>query len=141
MKSLLKIFGMSILAIFFLGIAVLAIHLIDVTGKKSLPTGKNLQLSRIDFTSPVDSITANHARSVIQSIHGVDYAYVNVPDGILIYSFDPLEQQPALVFEEFQRAGNFQAQLYTPSTEIAASGCPVGQDDNSLLGKMMGMFK
>lgn len=88
------------LSIFLVLTAVLAVHIYQVTRPKVEFNNSNLEMARIDFSSPIDSITAKQVKSQTLKIGGVKHAYFNIPDGILVYGFNSDLTNGQEVFEK-----------------------------------------
>ena len=121
-QKIFKITLISLSVIVFLFIA-LVVHVAMVTKHKvAEPDGR--QLSRIDFTEKVDSAEANKIRSFVGHLDGVESAYFNVKDGILIYTYSLTKQNSLGVYNKLMSYGNYKAHRYMVTAAQVASGCP-----------------
>lgn len=125
MKRKLLVRGLYILGIsFVLMVGVLVIHIAMVTKGKNDDT-RNRQMARIDFKQEIDSLEIRKIKSAILSMEGVDAAYFNDLDNILVYSYNPEVQHSDLVYYELMKKGNYEAERYRVNEEQLANGCPV----------------
>ena len=92
---------------------------------EGIPPGPALQMSRIDFAESVDSTLAAQVRSKVKHLKGVQHAYFNYKDGILVFSHDPKVQEAdsvvGMVNDGFQLNGT----RFLVTDEMASGGCPV----------------
>ncbi|MCB9275487.1 MAG: hypothetical protein H6564_15690 [Lewinellaceae bacterium] len=93
-----------------------------VAGKSAAPL---LQLSRIDFKTPVDTLTANRIKNTAAQLKGVQHVYFNIPDGILVYAHYPEVQPAAHVFDVLRTAYGLPAERFVADQAMVASSCPV----------------
>jgi len=112
-----------IFLIFFSTLA-LASHLQHALGSDS-SSNPPIQLSRIDFKEPVDSLSANQIKSTVLHLNGVQHTYFNVTDGIVVFSHDPKTLPAQTVLEKVRSVHGFKAERYLPDPEMVGSGCPV----------------
>lgn len=98
-------------------------------------TGPQIQLSRIDFQEPIDSLSARRVKGVILAVSGVKQTYFNVPDRIVVFSHDPKIVSADAVLRQIQHKFAFQAERFLPDLPKNSSSCPVtGQ--NSIFVRM-----
>lgn len=125
MKRKLLVRGLYILGIsFVLMVGVLVIHIAMVTKDKN-DDKRNRQMARIDFKQEIDSLEMRKIKNAVLSMEGVDAAYFNDLDNILVYSYNPEVQHSDLVYYELMKKGNYEAVRYRVNEEQLANGCPV----------------
>jgi hypothetical protein len=109
---------------------VLFYHVYTVTQKRN-DFRTTRQLSRIDFTQPIDSLQALQLRQYVASMHGVENAYFNFESQVLVYTYDNTAQSSSTVYEAVMNRGNFKAVKYQIEASEAAKGCPaIGTQKN-----------
>lgn len=101
----------------------LVLHILSVS--KPRPTRPMIQLARIDFQQKIDSLEAQKIVAFVNSQNGIDKAYFNVPDQILVFGFLVDEQNATAVFNKVIEYGNYKATKYVVDKEMASNGCPV----------------
>ncbi len=118
---------------------VLAVHIYQVTNK---PKGgvDGWQLARIDFKEPIDSNQIAEIRNVLHSQKGIKHSLFNPQEDILVYAFDPEEQQSAEVYNILQKETGYKAERYVVSAEDLAGSCPV-IDKNSITYRISSGFQ
>lgn len=116
-KSL--IIGTSVLSLLFI---VLIVHIYLVTKDKD---PRNRQLARIDFMEKVDSIDAIKIKNSVLSMHGVDAAYFNTKDNILVYSYNPDIQNQDNINSGIQQLFTYDFKKFTVDAQAAKNSCPV----------------
>lgn len=126
----------TIRAILFLLIILLlfGIYLYHLPGA-IVAAKPQIQLSRIDFQEPIDSLSANRVKGTILTISGVLQTHFNVPDRIVVFSHDPKIVSADAVLRKIQHKYPFQAKRFLPDLPTNSSSCPVtGQ--NSIFVRM-----
>ncbi|MEW5677461.1 hypothetical protein ABGT15_14205 [Flavobacterium enshiense] len=119
----------SILGTFTLLFIILVIHIATATPK--VYDNATLQLSRIDFKAPVDSLTAKEIHRNIKSIPGVKNDRLNAKTGVLVYYHDNRFINSERVYNLLMAKGNYNAKRYVISEAMARKKvCPV-MDTNS----------
>jgi hypothetical protein len=93
----------------------------------------NLQLSRIDFKEPVDSVEAVKIRHFVVNLPGVENAVFNISDQTLVYGYMTDKQSAGNVFQKLSAFGNYNAERFVPKTAELTSGCPMGKDKDSFI--------
>ncbi len=111
---------------------------IYLTTKPNYDGHANLQLSRIDFITPLDSATANKIKGLVGSLPGVKSTYFNIPTGALVYTFNPETQTSAHVYSLVMAAGNYRAEKYVVSKNDLKGGCPVMSRNE--VGRRLSMY-
>lgn len=122
MKKLIY-FALAFLSVFSV---VLALHIYDVTN----PDDKsNLrQLARIDISDDISETEALRLRASINAVDGVSHAYINRDSKRLIFSFNPNTHHSEKIVGELSQNTTHELNLYQPSAEKAAAGCPAIMD-------------
>jgi hypothetical protein len=88
-----------------------------------------IQVSRIDFDKPFDSIGAIEIKSNIQSIPGVK-SDVIVKGNVLVYFHDNKITNSKKVFDALMTKGNYNAKRFEVPVSLASkSVCPVMNED------------
>ncbi|MCI5083269.1 MAG: hypothetical protein MRY78_16350 [Saprospiraceae bacterium] len=100
-----------------------------------LPPGPPMQLSRIDFSESVDSLTAARIKSKVQQMESVKHAYFNIPDGILVFNHDPKVLDADAVVTDVRQHFRANAKRHVVDAEMAGRGCPV-TGNNSIFMKV-----
>ncbi len=134
---------MKKLIYFTLGLAAilaisLAIHLYDVM--EASPKGNPSQLARIDIQEDFSAEQFAKIKSDFNKIEGVTHAYINPDSKRLIFSFNPQTHKSSEIFTEFAENSSVNSELYIPSKELAASGCPINKDQG-VAGKLISLFE
>lgn len=122
-RKILKFTTWSLGVLLILFIA-LGIHLYFVTGHFYQAKGPQLQMSRIDFNQPVDSVEGAKIQSFVNHIDGVQKSYFNLEDDILVYAFYNDRQTSQNVFNELMASGDYNAEKYVVSEDDKKTGCP-----------------
>jgi len=118
----------SILGITALLFVALVVHILLVTPKNY--DNNSLQLSRIDFKEPIDSVKAKHINAQLRSIDGVKNTFFNIEDGTLVYSHDLNKVDAEQAFETLMQKGNYKAERFVVTDAMKNTGCPI-MDRNS----------
>lgn len=126
LKRNLKKILFSILGITFLFFAILVYH---IASKKPIDNA-TVQVSRIDFDKPFDSLGAIAIEKQIRSIPGVKMDVV-ISKNILVYFHEKKIANSKQIFNQLMAKGDYKAQRFLIPDSIAAkSVCPV-MDENS----------
>ncbi len=138
-KRWAKRIGFSLIAILLILTAVLAVHIYQVTNR---PKGgvDGWQLARIDFKETLDSNQVAQVRNTVHQLSGIKHSFYNTKDDILVYAFDPKEQQSALVYEVVKKETGLKAERFIVSDADMANGCPV-IDQNSVTYRISSGFQ
>ena len=86
MNKNVKITLGSILGLFLILSAVLVVHIVNA--KPLIIDNASLQISRIDFKEPIDSLKAKEIHRNLKSIPGVKSDRLNAQTGVLVYFHD-----------------------------------------------------
>ncbi len=113
------------LGIFVALLVILCTHIYVSTNDYNEGGTVNWQLSRIDFKQPIDSTEAQKIENYTKNIKGITQAVFNQEHGTLVYAYFPGTQTSENVFKLVQSSGNYKAERYIVSEEMASGGCPV----------------
>ncbi len=90
----------------------------------------NIQISRIDFDRPFDSLSTCEIKEKLHSIEGVKSDII-VKNKVVVYFHDNTITDSKKVFNELMRKGNYKAQRFIlPATLANHSVCPVLKKDS-----------
>ena len=121
-KNITKII-VSIAGVLMVLSGILVYHIYSVTlTKNDFRTTR--QLSRIDFTQPLDSVAATKLRHYVASLDGVESTHLNYGSNILVYSYFPEKQSSENVFALVTKFGTYGAKKYTVNAYDLTKGCP-----------------
>lgn len=124
-----KIFLRSIVGIVFLLIAVLVVHI--ATAKPVELDNATIQISRIDFNEPLDSLKSKEIHRNLKSIDGVKNIKIVPEKGVVVYFHDNRIVNAKQVFTQLSTKGAYQAERFVISDEIAAKRvCPAMNTDS-----------
>jgi len=126
MKKTIKNLAFFTLALASVIAISLAIHIYSVMEVK--PTGGRTQLGRIDIRENFDVSESDRIKSDLKKVEGVSHAFLNADSKRLIFSFNPRTHTSQKIFRAFSERTRIDAKLYSPSSEVAASGCPMNKD-------------
>jgi len=103
---------------------VLVVHI--ATAKPVQIDNATLQISRIDFKEPIDSLKAKEIHRNLKSIPGVKNDRLNKETGVLVYFHDNRINNSESVYNLLMTKGNYKAERFTISNETASKKvCPV----------------
>ena len=131
-KTIKKIFwtGLIISALF---IAIFLFHII--TAKPAVYESPNLQVSRIDFKSNIDSVQARQICSDLRSIRGLTSDSIIVKRNVVVYFHNNTITNSEKVYNQLMAKRPYEAQRYILPANLANKEvCPVNQ--NSLSYKL-----
>ena len=128
-KKILKIAFGSILGIFLILSTVLVVHIANA--KPLVVDNASLQISRIDFKEPIDSLKAKEIHRNLKSIPGVKTDRINLETGVLVYFHDMKVANSEYVYNKLVALGNYNAERYVLPQELAnKTACPVMSEDS-----------
>lgn len=123
--------AVAVLAVLFFGILIFHI----VTAKPAVYESPNLQVSRIDFKTNIDSAQAKKIRSDLRSIKGLTTDSIIVKRNVVVYFHNNSITNSEKVYNELMAKGQYDAQRYIlPASMANKEVCPV--DQNSFSYKM-----
>lgn len=115
---------LSILGCIVIMVGVLAYHIYEVTKRKN-DFRDYRQLSRIDFSIPIDTLQALTIRNQIASVQGVEAVYVNASQQNVVFTYDNRIVSAAEVLALVRKQPSYGAKLYLVSNSDVGKGCPV----------------
>jgi hypothetical protein len=118
---------------------VLAIHIYQVTNR---PKGgvDGWQMARIDFKEPVDSQKVSVIRAVLHEMNGIHHSLANIPEGTLVYAYDPNLNDSKKVFSAIVQVTGVKAERFIVDETTLSNGCPV-IDKNSITYRISSGFQ
>lgn len=124
MKKKIKIIVGSFFGVIFLLFLMLVYHIVTV--KPLVYDNPTMQISRIDFQEPIDSIKMKTIHHQLKSIPGFINDSYNLETGVLVYFHDNRVADSKKIFYELMRKGNYKATRYILPKELAYNKvCPV----------------
>lgn len=112
------------LGTFTLLFIVLVVHI--ATAKPVKIDNATLQISRIDFKQPIDSLMAKEIHRHLKSIPGVKNDRLNKETGVLVYFHDNRINDSEKIFNLLMSKGSYKAERFTIPNEMASRKvCPV----------------
>ncbi|RAK24551.1 hypothetical protein B0I03_102413 [Flavobacterium aquaticum] len=125
----LKIAVGSIFMIFFLLFLILVVHI--ATAKPLEVDNASLQISRIDFKEPIDSLKAKEIHRNLKSIPGVKTDRLNKETGVLVYFHDIKVADSKTIYNKLMAMGNYKAERFVLPKELEnKKACPVMTEDS-----------
>ncbi|KQX00787.1 hypothetical protein [Flavobacterium sp. Root420] len=119
--------GLIILVLFF---AIFLFHII--TAKPAVYESPNLQVSRIDFKTNIDSLQAKQICSDLRSIKGLTSDSIIVKRNVVVYFHNNKITNSKKVFDQLIAIGHYDAQRYILPENLAGKEvCPVNQNSLS----------
>jgi hypothetical protein len=113
--------------------SILIFHII--TAKPAVYDSPNLQVSRIDFKSNIDSVEAKKICSDLRSIKGLTSDSIIVKRNVVVYFHNNKVTNSKKVYDELMTKGHYDAQRYILPANLANKEvCPI--DQNSFSYKM-----
>ncbi|MDN3710132.1 hypothetical protein QW060_24965 [Myroides ceti] len=129
LKKTLKIVGGSVGGIILILFVILVVHI--ATAKSVELDNNTLQISRMDFNKPLDSLERKQILSDLKSIPGVKKEHLNMENGVLVYYHDNTIISAKEVWEQMVAKRNYSVAQYVVSAEAASKQvCPVGNSDS-----------
>lgn len=129
--------GLGIVALFF---AILLFHII--TAKPPVYESPNLQVSRIDFRTNIDSVQAKQICSDLRSIKGLTSDSIIVKRNVVVYFHNNRITNSEKIYQELMSKRHYDAQRYILPANLANKEvCPVNQNSFSYkLSKKINQF-
>lgn len=120
----IKIAVGSILGVVLLLFVVLVIHIATI--KPIVYDNASMQISRIDFSEPIDSLMAQKITTDMKSIPGVKNPLVVAKNKVVVYYHDMNIANSEQVYNQFMTKGNYKAKRFVVSAALASKEvCPV----------------
>ena len=124
---------LAVLVIVVLFFGILVFHI--VTAKPAVYENPNLQISRIDFKTDIDSAQAKKICADLRSIKGLTSDSIIVKQNVVVYFHNNKITNSKKVYDELMVKGQYDAQRYIlPESMANKEVCPV--DQNSFSYKM-----
>ncbi|MBC5861910.1 hypothetical protein L1S34_00200 [Flavobacterium sp. K77] len=119
--------GLTIVVLF---IAIFIFHII--TAKPAVYDTPNLQVSRIDFKSNIDSVQAKKICADLRTIDGLTSDSIIVKRNVVVYFHNNKITNSEKVYNELMTKGKYDAQRYIlPESFASKEVCPVDQNSAS----------
>ena len=127
MKRKLKIIALSLIGTTFLLFVVLVIHI--ATAKPVEYDNATMQISRIDFQEPLDSMKIREIHRNLKSIPGFINDNYNLKNNVVVFFHDNKVADSKKMYDELMKKGNYKATLFTlPKGMESKKVCPVIQE-------------
>lgn len=124
-----KIAAGSLLGVVLLLVLVLIVHI--ATAKPVVYDNATIQVSRIDFKEPLDSMKVKEIHRNLKSIPGVKNDKFNIEKRVLVYFHDNRISDSKSVFNQLMAKGNYKAERFILPEGIASNKvCPVMNTDS-----------
>ena len=124
-KTVKKI-AWSVLGIVVLLFGILVYHIANARPVENA----TIQISRIDFDQPFDSLSTVAIKQKLQSIKGVKSDII-VKNNVVVYFHDNTIADSKKVYDELMSKGNFKAERFILPPSLAAKQvCPVMEKDS-----------
>ena len=119
----------SIFVIFLILFVVLVVHI--ATAKPLMIDNASLQISRIDFKEPIDSLKAKEIHRNLKKIPGVKTDRLNIKTGVLVFFYDIKIANSEEIYNQLVALGNYKAERYIlPKGLENKTACPVMTEDS-----------
>ena len=117
-----KIAVISVLGITFFLFIILVYHI----AIKRPVDNAHMQVSRIDFTEPLDSMKVKEIHRNLKSLPGIMGDHFNAEKGVLVYFHDNRITDSKKVFDQLMAKGDYNAKRFVLPRNIANKQvCPV----------------
>ncbi|WP_269226791.1 hypothetical protein [Flavobacterium eburneipallidum] len=114
----------------FLFIAILMFHII--TAKPAVYDSANLQVSRIDFKSNIDSVQAKQIAADLRTIKGLTSDSIIIKRNVVVYFHNNKITNSEKVFNELMTKRSYEAERFVlPANMASKEVCPVDQNSVS----------
>lgn len=119
----------SLLGTVLLLFIVLVVHI--ATAKPVVYDNATIQVSRIDFKEPLDSMKVKEIHRNLKSIPGVKNDKFNIEKRVLVYFHDNRITDSKSVFNQLMAKGNYKAERFILPIGMASKKvCPVMNTDS-----------
>jgi hypothetical protein len=119
----------SVFGIFLILFLVLVVHI--ATAKPLVVDNATLQISRIDFKEPIDSLKAKEIHRNLKSIPGVKTDRLNKETGVLVFFHDIKIADSKTIYNKLIAMGNYKAERFVLPKELEnKTACPVMSEDS-----------
>ncbi|MGQ7946020.1 hypothetical protein [Flavobacterium sp. WC2509] len=126
-KKIIKrgLWTLSTVAVLFIGIMLFHI----ITAKPAVYESPNLQVSRIDFKTNIDSAKAKQICADLRSIKGLTSDSIIVKRNVVVYFHNNKITNSEKVYNELMNKGHYDAQRYILPANLANKEvCPIDQN-------------
>jgi hypothetical protein len=127
MRKKLKIIAMSLFGTTLLLVIVLVVHI--ATAKPISYDNATMQISRIDFQEPLDSMKIKEIHRNLKSIPGFINDSYNLKNNVVVFFHDNKIADSKTIYDELIKKGNYKATRYIlPAHLENKTACPVIQE-------------
>lgn len=120
-----KIALLSVIGTFLLLFAILVYHIVNARPIENA----NIQVSRIDFDKPFDSLSTIEIKEKLHAIKGVKTEII-VKNNVVVYFHDNTVTNSKEVFNALMKKGSYNANPFVVPASLAnAQVCPVMKKD------------
>ena len=127
MKRKLKIIALSIIGTAFLLFVVLVVHI--ATAKPVEYDNATMQISRIDFQEPLDSMKIKEIHRNLKTIPGFINDSYNLKNNVVVFFHDNKIADSKTIYDELMKKGDYKATIYIlPKGLESKKVCPVIQE-------------
>ena len=136
LRKKIKIAVLSVLGFFVLMFAILVYHIVSARPLENAM----IQISRIDFDKPFDSLSTIDIKEKLHSIPGVKSEII-VKRNVVVYFHDKRIADSKKVYDELMTKGDYKAQRFVVPANLANKEvCPV-MDPNGMSYKFSKFIK
>lgn len=129
MNKKVKIALWSLLLLFIAFNAFMVWHVLDMTKKRNNIDNRTIQISRIDFEKPFDSLSTIDIKSKLTSIEGVK-SRITVVRNVVVYRHDNKVTNSKKVFDQLMTKGDYNAKPFEVPANLAGKEvCPAMKKD------------
>lgn len=129
MNKKVKIALWSLLLLFIAFNAFMVWHVLDMTKKRNNIDNRTIQISRIDFEKPFDSLSTIDIKSKLTSIEGVK-SRITVVRNVVVYRHDNKITNSKKVFDQLMTKGDYNAKPFEVPANLAGKEvCPAMKKD------------
>ena len=122
-RSLIKKVAIWSISIFFVLVAVLAVHIYVVTRHKA--TASTRIMARIDIKQPITPADASKITTWFYQQQGVDHVLVNPTSDIVIFTYSPLKNNANELAQNFKSTFSYEnSRRFMPTEEEMDKSCP-----------------
>ena len=127
MRKKLKIIALSLLGTTLLLVIVLVVHI--ATAKPVVYDNASMQISRIDFQEPLDSMKIKEIHRNLKSIPGFINDSYNIQNNVVVFFHNNKIADSKKIYDALMEKGKYKATRYIlPSNLKDKQVCPVIQE-------------
>jgi hypothetical protein len=124
MKRKVKIIAITTFSVALLFFVILVYHI--ATAKPIVYDNSSMQISRIDFNEPLDSLKMKEIHRNLKTIPGFISDSYNLEKGVLVYFHDNRIADSKSIYNALIRKGKYKANRYVVPKSLASNEvCPV----------------